>query len=321
MIVPREQSMINPDSENEGGGIMYGNVRGVFFFVVLITVFLLSGCSSGSSDKEQAGKPSPEQVRRCVEEGKDCPVSVDAVKPRCTIAPGSSMTLTITAMLPFVHSTDGISNLEVEYDTTGNDWAAEGLEARISDVRITRETGNVWVQRIPGTDIRRLLNLEGYPVNTLGLKDRLLETGTPQKYQEQGNMPWAEVRKIWKIEERKEKISEAEKAQGWKIDESSFETVPYAFYQATITFTVSVPGEDKLDAISKSKRRDITSLVFLAKHAVFNDGSKTHEIVPKVKSLGSVSLSLSRKPGGGYNGVAVGVIKTGAELTRDLTCE
>ncbi|HOW55194.1 MAG TPA: hypothetical protein PLR60_11140 [Syntrophorhabdaceae bacterium] len=295
---------------------------GVLFLAVFAAACLLFGCSSGSSDKEQAGKPTPEQMKRCLEEGKDCPVQSDANKPMCTIAPGSSRTLTLTAMLPFIHSTDSASSLNVEYGLAQNDWEGGGVEARLIGSSISQETGNVWTQRIEGTDVRRLLTPEGYPANTIGFKDRLLETGEPQKYMEQGKMSWEEVSKAWKIEARREKISEADKKKGWKIDESGFETRPYAFYLATITFTVSVPGEDKLEALSKNSRFDTTSLIFWPKRAVFDDGSKTNDLAPKEKSHSvPVSLRVSRKQGGGYNGVTVGIIRTGAELTRDLTCE
>lgn len=295
---------------------------GVLFLAVFAAACLLSGCSSGSSDKEQAGKPTPEQMKRCVEEGKDCPVQTDAKKPLCTIAPGSSRTFTLTATLPFIHSTDSTSSLNVEYGLAQNDWEGGGVEARLTGSSISQETGNVWTQRIAGTDMRRLLTPEGYPANTIGFKDRLLETGEPQKYMEQGKMSWEEVSKVWKIEERREKITEADKKKGWKIDESGFETRPYAFYLATITFTVSVPGEDKLEALNKNSRFDSTSLIFRPKQVLFDDGSKTHDLSPKEKGHSvPVSLHLSRKQGGGYNGVAVGIVRTGAELTRDLSCE
>lgn len=289
------------------------------FFVVVCSLF---GCSSGSSEKEQAGKPSAEQARRCAEEGKDCPVPTDERRSSCTVAPGSSRSFTLTAVLPFVHSTDHTSSLDVEYEIASNDWEAGGVEARLTGFTASREEGNIWCQKLEGTDIHRVISIDGYPIATKGLKDNLLITGQPQRYREQGDMSWEEVSKIWKIEERRQKISEAEKKKGWDIRESSFEARPSAFYLATISFTVSAPSEDKLDELLKNSRFDTTTIVFRPKRVIFDDGSKKHDLTSNEMGHGNaVSLGISRKPGGGYHGIRVGVVRTGSELIRDLACE
>ncbi len=296
----------------------------VFVFLFLVGSCLLCGCSSRSSDKEEAiektGEPQTAEVLR------------DENKPGCTIAPGTSRSFRLSGPLPFFHSTDTSPTLAVEFGLAGNSWKENGLGVTIDSSEISQESANVWTykseihDRKTG-DVRiqnRPLDLAGNPASfTYEIAapgqafggDILVQDGKAHQFIEQGNMPLSEVKKVWKIDERLAEVKEKLKIAR-EFDESLIETRPFAFYRFAVDFTVTVPDQDKLAEIDKASRSDEVDLLFHPRKVVFkNSGASREWTMEESFNRRPVVLSLSRKPGGGYKDVVIKTFSAGCELT------
>jgi len=303
---------------------MRGCRYGIFFFAVFIAASLLFGCSSPSSDKEQVAKKTGDP------EAKE--VLPDQNKPGCTIAPGSSRTFRFTGPVPFFHSTNTSPTLQIEYALAGNSWKAGGVGVGLDYSEISQHSGNIWTYKSPVKNVKTGgTYIQNRPVDPTGAPapvkaeihvpdrplggDVLVQDSSTHKFIEQGKMSWSELKKAWKIHE---KTAEARKKLNTDQNfyESRFENKPFAFYRFTIDFTVSIPGDNKLEEIDKASRSNETELLFYPKRVVFKNDKQTREwTMNEGFNRVPVVMSLSRKPGGGYSDVVIKTFRPGYELT------
>ncbi len=217
-----------------------------------------------------------------------------------------------------MHGIDRSSGLEVEYGLAVNDWAQGGLEVATGGTRLSSETFRVWTvaheTRNMKTDetgaVRNPVDITGNPNLHAGARgtepvDILVETGRTREFIEQGNMSEYEIKEFW---EKNHKT----------LVLLPIETRPYAFYRFEIAFTVNVPGEERLAEIDKSSANDQTALNFWPARVVFNNGVRAEERSPaKDRHNVKVLVSLSRKPGGGYQDLLFRSVSAGYELKCD----
>lgn len=296
---------------------MFNSGRGFLCRIVLAALFLaFIGCSSESTEDKGAGRKSAEErARRCVEEGIDCPETVTPQAPPCTVASATSRDFTLTVLLPYLHSVDRGGRLQAQFEIARNLWAEHGVDVWINEAWISQEAGNLWTRRIT-PQVRQWISLEGVPANTTGMADRLITTGRPRDYLDQGEMPWEEVRRIWRLDQR------VDERKGETIDEFSFESWPCACYFATIDFTIVAPDDAGMAALDKNARFDLTSLAFGFSEVVFDDGQRPYDLTSKAtRPAAAVELHIARKPGGGYHGIAVKGYWHGSDLIDDFSCE
>lgn len=285
-----------------------------FVLVLVVVVQVLFGCSSEPEETTQASQDADTQVVESETPIREDIVETESASPSSEneyvlIAPNMSRTFTLTVPVPFLHATDHSSSLEIEYAITGNSWEDKGLQVMIDNSFISPNMASIWTVRSDistATEIIKQyspLDTRGYKAAiTMGHGDTLVETGRPWEFREQGNNPLFELRQKWNVAE--------------DVDDALFELKTYAFYQASITFTVVCPDEDSLSRIDKESNGNFINLAFWPRHVAYNNGLELQERdISKDSHRTHVPVTLDKEMSG-CKGIS---IRTASENFYELT--